>query len=77
MLVLGKRKGYLRRLLLADPVDRPELSRKVVWLPLLDADPAERPLASRENESEELAILGWLIRMQFATQLRQENPRTL
>ncbi len=36
-----------RRLLLADPFDRPELSRKVVRLPLLDADPMERPLAFR------------------------------
>ena len=37
-----------RRLLIADPVDLPELSRNVVRLPLMPADPIERPLASRK-----------------------------
>lgn len=36
-----------RRLLLADPDERRELSRKVVRVPLLDADPIERSLESR------------------------------
>jgi hypothetical protein len=37
-----------RRLLLADPVDRPELSLNVVRLLWLLADPVDRPLTSRK-----------------------------
>lgn len=40
--------SFYRRLLLADPVIRPDLSRKVILLPVSDADPLERPRASRK-----------------------------
>jgi len=43
----ARRKIGTHLLLLADPVDRPELSRNVVRLPLFAADPVDRLLASR------------------------------
>lgn len=47
MLGLGMRKGYIRRLLLTDPVDRPAMTRTVVRFPDVSADPTVRPELSR------------------------------